>query len=56
MSVAVLPFFIEDRAVFLREQGNGWYGVGPYVAAQATTALPGIFLIALISSVLMASS
>jgi len=50
MSVAVLPFFIEDRAVFLREKDNGWYGVGPYVTANAVTALPGIFLIALLSS------
>eukprot|EP00968_Pinguiococcus_pyrenoidosus_P007475 scaffold495_cov243-Pinguiococcus_pyrenoidosus.AAC.30 len=51
MSVAVLPFFIEERAVFLREKNNGWYSVGPYVLANAVTALPGIFLIALVCTV-----
>merc|ERR1711871_858950 len=51
MSVAVLPFFIMERPVFLRERLNGAYGVIPYMLAQYTCALPGIFLIALASTV-----
>jgi len=53
MSVAVLPFFITERAIFLRERTNGSYGVGPYVLANVTMALPGIFLIALVSTSLI---
>lgn len=29
MSVAVLPFFILERQVFMRERSNGWYSVPP---------------------------
>jgi len=53
MSVAVLPFFIMDRAVFLREQSNGYYGIPAYVVSQFITSLPGLFLIALISTILV---
>uniref|UniRef100_A0A7S2SQZ2 ABC transporter domain-containing protein n=1 Tax=Mucochytrium quahogii TaxID=96639 RepID=A0A7S2SQZ2_9STRA len=51
MSVAVLPFFIQERSVFLRERGNGTYSVFSYVLSNFVCMLPGLFLIALLSSV-----
>ena len=53
MSVAVLPFIIEERAVFLREKRNGAYTAAPYVVAQFITLLPGTFLIASTTSLLI---
>merc|ERR1712137_1083987 len=50
MSIAVLPFFIEIRATFIRESQNGAYGPGAYVISNFLMAQPGIFLVALISS------
>ena len=50
MSVAVLPFIIEERAVFLREKRNGAYLVLPYVLAASVAVLPGTFLIAITTS------
>jgi ABC-type multidrug transport system ATPase subunit len=53
MSIAVLPFFIEQRAVFLRERTNSNLNVFSYVIANFLGALPGIFLIALSSTLLV---
>uniref|UniRef100_A0A7S0EUT3 ABC transporter domain-containing protein n=1 Tax=Hanusia phi TaxID=3032 RepID=A0A7S0EUT3_9CRYP len=53
MSVAVLPFFIVERAVFLRERANGWYVVPAYVLATFFMSLPGLFMIALLSTILV---
>ncbi|KAL4128463.1 hypothetical protein PRIC2_007449 [Phytophthora ramorum] len=53
MSIAVLPFFIEQRAVFLRERTNSNLNVFSYVIANFLGALPGIFLIALTSTLLV---
>lgn len=53
MSIAVLPFFIEQRAVFLRERTNSGLNVASYVVANFLGALPGLFLIALSSSLLI---
>ncbi|EKX42602.1 hypothetical protein GUITHDRAFT_111286 [Guillardia theta CCMP2712] len=53
MSVAVLPFFIVERAVFLRERANGWYMVPAYVLATFLMSLPGLFIISLVSTLLV---
>ncbi|KAG6962634.1 hypothetical protein JG687_00007045 [Phytophthora cactorum] len=53
LSIAVLPFFIEQRAVFVRERNNSGLNVFSYVAANFLGALPGIFLIALSSTLLV---
>lgn len=53
MSIAVLPFFIQTRAVFARERRNGAYDVGPYVISQFFMALPGLAVISLLSSVIV---
>ena len=53
MSVAVLPFFVMQRAVFIKERCNGTYDVPEYVAAKFLTSLPGVFLIAMVSSIII---
>jgi len=53
MSVAVVPAFISDRGVFVRERANGWYSVATYVLANSICVLPGIFMIALVSSAIV---
>lgn len=53
LSVAVLPFFIEDRGVFLRERAISSLHIGSYMIANYVAALPGIFVIALVGSVVV---
>ncbi|GMF11086.1 unnamed protein product [Phytophthora lilii] len=53
MSVAVLPFFIEQRAVFLRERANSGLNVFSFAISNFIATLPGIFLIALVSTLLV---
>lgn len=50
MSIAVLPFLVEQRAVFVRERSNGLYGPGTYALVNAVVALPGVILITAVSS------
>ncbi|KAF4746660.1 hypothetical protein FOZ63_033323, partial [Perkinsus olseni] len=50
MAVAVLPFFDEIRAVFARERANSNLNVLMFVLANFLAALPGIALIALVST------
>jgi ABC-type multidrug transport system ATPase subunit len=51
MSVAVLPFFMMERPVFLRERGNGAYGVLAWVFANLVCSVPGLALISILSTV-----
>ncbi|GMF37151.1 unnamed protein product [Phytophthora fragariaefolia] len=53
MSVAVLPFFIEQRAVFLRERANSGLNVFSFAISNFLATLPGIFVIALVSTLLV---
>ena len=53
MSVAVLPFFVIQRAIFIKERCNGTYDVPEYVAAKFVTSVPGVFVIAIVSSVII---
>jgi hypothetical protein len=53
MSVAVLPFYIEERAYFLRERTNGAYTVSAFVLANWLCSIPAIAIIAVTSSALV---
>ena len=48
---AVLPFFMMERPVFLRERGNGAYGVLAWVFANLVCSVPGLALISILSTV-----
>mmetsp|Transcript_20406 Transcript_20406/g.52694 ORF Transcript_20406/g.52694 Transcript_20406/m.52694 type:complete len:600 (+) Transcript_20406:91-1890(+) len=49
MSVAVLPFFMIQREVFVKERFNGSYGVSEYVLSKWLVSVPGVFLITIVS-------
>jgi len=50
MSVAVLPFFVMQRDIFVKERANGAYGVLEYVLSKWLVSIPGIALLTLVSS------
>lgn len=45
--------FIEDRAVFIRERRNGYYYVAAPVLADTLMSIPGLLIIAFVSSVMI---
>ncbi|KAG9293833.1 hypothetical protein G9A89_019171 [Geosiphon pyriformis] len=45
MSIAAIPGFLEERAVFERERFNGFYSVGPYVLSTSLVCIPFLSLI-----------
>ncbi|EGD76918.1 hypothetical protein PTSG_12701 [Salpingoeca rosetta] len=51
MSIAVVPVFIEDNAVFVRERKNGYYAVAAHVVADSLMSIPGLLVISFLSSV-----
>jgi len=53
MSVAVLPFFIWQRDIFIRERANHAYDVPEYVLAKFIVSIPGVFMLALFTSILV---
>ena len=46
MTVAGIPAFLEERHVFLRERGNGLYGVEAYLVSNLIVSLPFLAIIA----------
>jgi ABC-type multidrug transport system ATPase subunit/ABC-type multidrug transport system permease subunit len=50
MSIIAAPNMITDRLVMTRERLNRWYSVEIYCIAQVLCGLPGIFLIAVMST------
>jgi hypothetical protein len=53
MSVAVLPFFVMQRGLFVKERCNGAYGVSEYVLSKFLTSLPGILLLSASSGLII---
>jgi len=53
MSVAGIPSFLEERAVFLRERSNGLYSSAAYSIASALTPLPYLFLCSLLFTLII---
>ena len=43
MSVSGIPAFLEERAVFIRERGNGLYGSGIWTVANTIAVFPFLF-------------
>mmetsp|Transcript_23002 Transcript_23002/g.78328 ORF Transcript_23002/g.78328 Transcript_23002/m.78328 type:complete len:267 (+) Transcript_23002:2-802(+) len=52
MSISVLPAFLEEKAIFLKERANGAYGVAAYNIAHAIVDTPFMFLLALVCGTL----
>lgn len=53
MSVAVLPFFVMQRSIFIKERCNGAYDVPEYVLAKFVVSIPGILLLSLVASTII---
>jgi len=53
MSVAVLPFFVMQRSIFTKERCNKAYAVPEYCLSKFIVSLPGVFVIALVPSLLI---
>ncbi len=50
MSVSVLPAYLEERSVLVRERANGAYSVAAYITAHTLYEIPYVFCLALMAS------
>jgi ABC-type multidrug transport system permease subunit len=50
MSISVLPMYLEERQVFIRERANASYSVASYLIAHFCFELPFVFLLSLVCS------
>ncbi|GAA5850639.1 hypothetical protein JCM9279_006370 [Rhodotorula babjevae] len=53
MSVAGIPAFLEERAVFIRERANGLYSPGQYLLATTLVSLPFLFACTLVYTLII---
>ena len=53
MSISVLPMYLEERNIFIRERGNSSYSVASYIIAHTVFEAPFIFLLSLCCSLLV---
>jgi ABC-type multidrug transport system permease subunit len=51
MSISVLPAYIEERSIFIRERANGGYSVAAYVIAHIIVEVPFLTLMAFAGSI-----
>ena len=52
MSISVLPAYLEDKAIFVKERANGNYSVAANVVSNFVVSTPFIFVLALLSSLM----
>lgn len=50
MSISVLPAYLEERSVLVRERANGAYSVAAYIVSHTLYEIPYVFLLALMAS------
>ena len=53
MAVAYIPAFLEDRAIFIREQANGLCGPASFLIANLVIGLPYLFITSLVFSLVV---
>lgn len=50
MSISVLPAYLEERSVLMRERANGAYSVFAYILSHTLYEIPYVFVLALMAS------
>lgn len=50
MSVSVLPAYLEERSVLIRERANGAYSIPAYILSHTLYEIPYVFVLALMAS------
>lgn len=50
MSVSVLPAYLEERSVLMRERANGAYSVVAYILSHTLYEIPYVFILAIMAS------
>ena len=53
MSVAVLPFTVQEKAIVEKEVRNGYYHPAVYQLAQALSSIPGVAILAALGTVII---